>query len=207
MSDFTAKPRHTAVFGMTGSGKTTFIFDYMRKSPVVCRFIFDDQGQASARLKIPLSSTPAEMERALATRWMLYNPHIMFPGDEQAGFDFFCDWVFQTCKRGHGWKQVCADEVWRFQNRDKMPKPLAVLSQMGRVEGIELITGTQQPHKVNDSITGGATFMVCFRMDESVHLRKVRELGGPVDIIQNLPLGSFVQVNRITKQVTRGKMF
>ncbi len=68
MADYLAKPRSTGIFGMTGSGKTTLALNYIRKSPVACRFIFDDQGQASARLKLPLVGTLTEMEKALATK-------------------------------------------------------------------------------------------------------------------------------------------
>ena len=179
MSNYLAKPRSTAIFGMTGSGKSTFAFAYLRKSPVACRFIFDDQGQASARLRIPLVSTPAEMERALSTRWVCYNPHVMFPGKMTDGFLFFCDWTFKAAKRGPGWKQFLVDEVWRFQDRQKIPQPLATISQMGRVEELELISVTQQPHLVHSSITGSSTEMICFHLDESVDLMKVKKLGGP----------------------------
>ena len=207
MADYSAKPRSTLVVGMTGSGKTTFVFKYLRKSPAVCRFIFDDQGQASARLKIPLAGTEAEMNRALSLRWVLFNPHIMFPGDLAAGFKFFCQYVFDVSKGGPGWKQVLIDEVWRFQDRDEMPKELAVIAQMGRVERLELITATQMPHKVNASITGSSTEMICFRLDESVQLRKVGELGGPAEKIRALPLGAYLSIDRLTREIRAGKVF
>jgi hypothetical protein len=179
MSDYTAKPRSTAIVGMTGSGKTTLAFRYLQNTPAACRFIFDDQGQASARLKIPMVSTVAEMERALPGRWLLFNPHPMFPGDLVGAFRFWCDIAFRFSKRGPGWKQFLVDEVWRFQDRDSIPKELAVISQMGRVERLELISVTQQPHLINSSITGSSTELICFRLDESVELKKVAGLGAP----------------------------
>jgi hypothetical protein len=207
MADYTAKPRLTVLAGMTGSGKTTLAFEYLKKSPVACRFIFDDQGQASARLKLPLAGTVREMERALSTRWVCFNPHILFPGDLDAAFRFFCDWCFQTSKRGPGWKQVLVDEIWRFQDRDKIPKELAVIAQMGRVERLELIAPTQVPHLVNSSILGSSTELICFRLDESVELRKVGLLGAPVEKVSALPLGSFISINRLTRGLTLGKVF
>jgi hypothetical protein len=207
MADYTAKPRLTVIAGMTGSGKTTLAFEYLKNTPAACRFIFDDQGQASARLKLPLSGTPQEMERALSTRWVCFNPHVQFPGDLNEAFKHFCCWAFEACKRGPGWKQILVDEIWRFQDRDKIPMELAVIAQMGRVERAELIAPTQVPHKINDSITGSSTELICFRLDESVQLRKVGELGAPVDEVRNLPLGSFLSVNRLTREVLRKKIF
>lgn len=207
MSDYSAAPRSTAIVGMTGSGKTTLAFNYLRNTPAVCRFIFDDQGQASARLKIPLASTIAEMERALQTRWVCYNPHLDFPGDLDGAFSFFCDWCFQVSKRGPGWKQMLVDEIWRFQDRDKIPKELAVVSQMGRIERLELVSVTQQPHLVNSSIMGSSTELICFRLDESVEWKKIASLGAPASEVAALPLGSFISLDRITREIRRGKVF
>lgn len=207
MSDYTAKPRLTVIAGMTGSGKTTLAFEYIKKSPVACRFIFDDQGQAAYRLKLPLVGTEREMERALATRWVCYNPHVMFPGDLDGAARFFWHWSFNASKRGPGWKQILMDEIWRFQDRDKIPKELAVIAQMGRVERLELIAPTQVPHKINDSITGSSTELICFRLDESIQLRKIADLGAPAERVQNLPLGSFLSINRLTREITPGKIF
>jgi hypothetical protein len=207
MSNYAASPRSTLIVGMTGSGKTTFALKYLQRSPVACRFIFDDQAQASNRLKIPLASTPEEMDRALATRWVCYNPHVMFKGEQNKAFAWFCEWAFEAAKRGPGWKQIMVDEIWRFQDRDKIPQPLAVVSQMGRVEELELVSLTQHPHLVNSSITGSSTEMICFRLDESIELLKIKKLGAPAEEVQKLPLGSYIALNRLTRELTRGKMF
>ena len=48
---------------------------------------------------------------------------------------------------------------------------------MGRAENLELMTATQLPHKGNASVTGQATEVVCFRLDEPLALSRIRELG------------------------------
>lgn len=207
MSDYTLPPRSTAGVGMTGSGKTGFGIRYLLNSNPVCRFIFDDTGQMAARLRRPHASTANELEAALQTRWVIFNPHRMFPGDVKRAFLYFCDWAFKVSCRGRGHKIFFADEVWRFQDRDSIPIQLATLAQMGRVEGVELFTLTQRPQKVNDSILGSATELVCFRLTESVQLRKVADLGADAVAVSRLPLGSFISYNLVKGGCVTGRVF
>jgi hypothetical protein len=207
MSDWTLQPCSTLIVGMTGSGKTTFAIRYLLNVPAVCRFVFDDLGQIAARLNMRHAGTAAELEAALATRWVIFNPHLMFPGDVAAAFAFFCAWAFNCARRGPGKKVFLADEVWRWCSPNSIPKELAALAQMGRAENLELVTATQLPHKIHASITGQSTEMVCFRVNEPLALDKVQELGGDRDAVQGLPLGSFVSWNRLSQASLAGQVF
>jgi hypothetical protein len=207
--DFTLPLRSVAAVGMSSSGKTTFCFEYLKKSPVACRFIFDDQGQASARLKIPLT-TLATWDKALASRWLLFNPHVDFPGDTAAAFREFCRRVFETSKRGGGRKQVFVDEVWRHVSPSSIPQEFAVLIQQGRVEGIEVVTATQRPHKLNEAILGQIVELVCFRLQHRLALQALTDLDiddAEIGKIQNLPLGSFRSYNLQSGKIVAGKVF
>jgi len=207
MSDYTAPPCSTVVVGMTGSGKTTFAFRYLLNVPAACRFVFDDLGQAAARLRLPHASTAAELEAALATRWVVFNPHRMFPGEIQAAFEFFCQWAFEASRRGPGKKVVMVDEIWRFQSPYGLPKPLAMLSQAGRAEEVELFTITQLPHRIHASLLGSATEAITFRLDEPLALDAAAELGFKPEDVAGLPLGSFFARNRLSGGILRGKLF
>ena len=79
---------------MTGSGKTTFALRYLLNVPAACRFVFDDLGQVAARLGLRQAGTAAGLEAALASRWVVFNPHRMFPGQVVEAFAFFCQWAF-----------------------------------------------------------------------------------------------------------------
>jgi hypothetical protein len=207
MSDYTLPPVGTVIAGMTGSGKTTFAFRALLNIPCACRFIFDDQGQAATRLKLPHASTSAELEAALASRFVLFNPHRMFPGQIESAFRFFCQWVYDCSRRTGGKKILLVDEVWRFQSNNQIPKELATVAQTGRAENLELMVATQLPHKVHASITGQSTELVCFRLDEPLALERVRDMGADPDMVRTLPLGSFVAINRLSREKLSGKLF
>jgi hypothetical protein len=192
---------------MTGSGKTTFVIRYLLNIPAACRFVFDDMGQVAQRLRRPHAGTAAELEAALASKWVIFNPHRMFPGDVTAAFAFFCQWAFDAARRGPGKKVFVADEVWRFCSPHAIPKELAVIAQMGRAESLELMTATQLPHKVNASITGQATELVCFHLDEPLALDRIAELGANPGQIQGLPLGGFMALNRLSRATLAGSVF
>ena len=207
MSDYTLPPCSTLLCGMTGSGKTTFALRYLLNVSAACRFVFDDLGQCAARLKLPHAGTAAELEAALATRWVIFNPHRMFPGDTAGAFRFFCQWAYDCSRRGPGKKVLLVDELWKFCSPNQIPKELAVVAQPGRVENLELVTATQLPHKIHASISGQSTELVCFRLDEPLALDKVQELGADRDAVQGLPLGSFIAWNRLSRARLDGKVF
>jgi hypothetical protein len=66
---------------------------------------------------------------------------------------------------------------------------------------------TQLPHKVHASITGQATELICFRLDERLALDRVAELGANPAQIQALPLGSFQALNRLSRATLAGQVF
>jgi hypothetical protein len=100
-----------------------------------------------------------------------------------------------------------ADEVWRWCSPQNIPVELATIAQMGRVEGLELCVATQLPHKIHASVTGQATEVVAFRLDETLALGRMREIGGDPEQIRALPLGQFVAWNRLSGGRLAGRVF
>lgn len=207
MSDFTLPPANTLIVGMTGCGKSTFAYRYLVNANAACRFIFDDLGRAATRLKIAPVFFEKQCEAALQDRWVVFNPHRMFPGATKDGFRWFCQWVYAAARRGPGKKLFLVDEVWQWQSNMEMPRELALVVQTGREENLELVCATQLPHKVNASVTGQSTELVCFRLNEPLALNRVRELGADADVVKNLPLGEFVSYNRLDSGTLAGKVF
>lgn len=206
-TDFTLPLRSTVVCGMSSSGKTSFAIRYLLNVQAACRFIFDDEGQIAGRLGLSHASTANELEAALSSRWVLFNPHRMFPGKLKAGFLYFCQWAFDVSARGPGRKIFFADEIWRMVTPQDMPYQLALVCQTGRTRGMELMTATQLPHKLHSSITGQCTEVVSFRLDEPLALASVKEMRLNPDEVANLPLGKFLARNRLSGRVLSGRMF
>lgn len=207
MADFTLPPANTLIVGMTGSGKSTFALKYLQAANVAARFIFDDLGRAATRLNLRPSYTAKEIEAALPSRWVIFNPHRMFPGDTKNAFLWFCDWTYQASRRGPGKKLFLVDELWQWTSPNVIPRELAMVCQTGREEHLELVTATQLPHKVNASIIGQTTELVCFRTDERLALDCIRDLRAEADLVANLPLGRFIAYNRLTHGRLVGRMF
>lgn len=194
------------IFGMTGSGKTTFALRYLLNVPAACRFVFDDKGQIAARLRIRHAGTAAECEAALATRWVVFNPHRMFPGETANAFRWFCQWVYGVSRRGRGKKVLLVDEVWQWCSPHGIPKELAVVSQTGRAENLELVVASQMPHKLHSSIVGQSTELVCFRLQERLALQSVRDLGLAEDP-SLLDRGAYLALNRLSGGILTGRIF
>lgn len=207
MADYTLAPCSTLICGMTGSGKTTFALRYLLNVRAACRFVFDDLGQVAARLKIPHAATEKECEAALASRWVVFNPHRMFPGDAAGAFRWFCQWAFAASQGGAGKKVLLVDEVWRWCSPTAIPRELATVAQMGRAEGLELVVATQLPQKIHASLTGQATELVCFRLAERLALATVEALGAEPSKVAALPLGAWISYGRITGSQLAGRVF
>lgn len=217
MSDYTLPPSLTVIAGKIGSGKSTFAYRHLINTPASARFIFDDLGRAAVRLRLSPCYTALDLERALPHRWVIFNPHRMFDGsidpvtkeprDTKAAFKFFCTWVYEASKRGPGKKLFLADEIWQWQDASHVPGPLAKVCQAGREENIEFVCATQMPHRLNESITGQSTELVCFKLDAPLGLARIRELGGDPELVTQLPLGQFISYNRLSGGSLSGQVF
>jgi len=192
---------------MTGSGKTTFAVRYLLNCAPACRFLFDDGGRFSRRLKVRPAYTASEVEAALSSRWVIFNPARMFPDDFAAGFAWFCQWVFDCARRGPGLKVLVVDELWQWADARNIPRTLRLCTQAGREYGIQLFTCTQEPHRVNSAIVGQCSELVCFRLQEPKAWDCVADLGADAEKVKTLPLGAFVSLNRLSGAGLAGQVF
>jgi len=89
----------------------------------------------------------------------------------------------------------------------QLPRELARVVQIGREEHLDPVCATQLPHKVNASITGQSTELVCFRLQEPLALARVGEQGADRAAVSALALGSFVSWNRLSGEKLSSRVF
>ena len=216
MPDYSLSPCVTLVFGRSGSGKTSFAFRYLANivaeqpantNPAACVFVFDWKLEAAQRLGITPAGTVAQCEAAVATRWVVFNPAIMFEERQKDAFRWFCHWVFEVSRRGPGKKVLFVDELWKFVNPQSLPVELEKVARMGRAENLELLTATQHPRDYHRDIRAEVTEWVCFSSDEPGDLDAVRPYFSGVDRVAELPRGSFIGYNRDSGAELAGKLF
>jgi len=65
-------------------------------------------------------------------------------------------------------------------------------AQIGGSDGVEFVFDTQRPEKLNPSVVGAATEIVCFRLDERQALKAVGALGHDPEAVKAQPFGSFI---------------
>jgi DNA helicase HerA-like ATPase len=208
MPDYSLPNCITLIFGKSSSGKTTLAFRYLLNVPAACRFIFDDRGQAAQRLKLKACGTARECELALPTRWVCFNPHIMFPGHKLPdAFRWFLHWVFEVCKRGPGKKVLFVDELWQWADQRSMPEQLENVVRTGRTEGLELLSATHCPREYHCLIRSQCTEFIAFNTVEPAELDAIRPYWIGVERASALPRGHFLAYNRESGAELAGRLF
>jgi hypothetical protein len=199
MPDYTKPSSVTLIFGQGSGGKTSFAFCYLLNvEGVACRFIFDDRGQAAARLKLRPCGTERECELAVPTRWVCFNPHVMFPGAKlPEAFRWFCQWAFAVSRRGPGRKILLVDELWQWSHsRKPVPPELENVIRTGRTEGLEFLSATHSPREYHELIRSQATEFVAFNTIEPAQLDAIRPYWSGVDKAAELPKFRWLAFNR-----------
>jgi len=207
MNDADLPPENILIVGMTRSGKTSFGVKYLLNQKAACRFLFDDGGRYSRRLGVSPAYTESECEKALAGGWVIFNPGRSFPDNFAAGFAWFCAWVYHCAGRGPGRKILAVDELWQWTDARNMPREFRLVTQAGSEKGIRLMLTTHEPHRINSSVLGQTTELVCFRLQEPKAWESVNALGMDAVAVSRLPMGHFISKNRLSGVTLAGRMW
>lgn len=151
--------------------------------------------------------TVANCEAALASRWVAFNPSVMFEGRHRDAFRWFCQWVFAVSKRGLGKKVIYIDELWHFSDAQSLPVELEKIVRLGRAENLELLSTTQHPRDYHRDVRAEVTEWICFSTDEPSDLDAVRPYFRGVHRVANLPRGQYIAYNRESGAELAGRLF
>ena len=86
------------------------------------------------------------------TRWVVFNPSLMFQERQRDAFRWFCSWVFEVSRRGGGKKILFVDELCKFVDAQSLPEELEKVARMGRAENLEMLSATQHPRDYHRDI-------------------------------------------------------
>jgi hypothetical protein len=168
------KKRHTGFFGESGTGKTSLAIRFLCNShgckccaphrrPVT--FIFDDEGEFAERLGISPACTPQELEAAVYSGWIIFDPHLLFPGNMEKALEFFCDFALKVSDKIPGRKFFVVDELGLKLTGSSIPFQLKVLVQTGRRYGIVFLG--QQLNELHNTVRNQLTELFLFRTSDN----------------------------------------
>lgn len=209
MLQFDAKSRVSLITGRSGAGKTTFALRYLvAEKSLQCRFLFDPEGEYSAKLKLPPVETVEEFPFAVEDGFVCFCPHTLFPGNLSGAFAWFCDYVFHASTALPGRKLMLVDEAWKYCSPNSIPQTLANVLQTGRKRGLESMFATQRPNKLNESILNEVTELVYFSLQGR---NAIKILADTYDVdpedVQALDLGQYVSFSINSGEERRGAMW
>jgi hypothetical protein len=182
--------------GASGTGKTTFALRYLLNSQARVVFLYDPIGEFSSRLKIPAATNGFGLNTSLLSGWVCFDPSELFPGQRQAGFDFFCEYAFAVSERFTGRKIFVVDEVQDYLAPQSIPQELADIAEKGRKRELEIVAMSQRPNEVNGAFINQATEIVCFGLGSVNDAKKLEGYGFNAEEIRALPDRAFIARTR-----------
>ena len=202
--------------GVSGSGKSTFVLRLLANADYSMRFLFDPDpgefnpnvGEFADRLGLEPARDMYELMLALCRGWIAFDPHTLFPGRIKEAFGFFCEWAWEKSLQIPGNKILVVDEVWLYQTPQGIPLELQTIVQSGRKRGLHLLVNTQEPNRLNSSITNGVSEFVCFKLQSGPALEMVGKYPysfDPLEVGALEPL-QFVARNMDSRGELRGRI-
>lgn len=186
---------HLGVFGGSGTGKTTYALKYVANSKSRCAFLFDAEGEFADRMRLRPAKTPAELDAAIRSGWVCYDPHTMFEGDLERGLLFFSRLSMEASKRLPGRKLFVVDELGWYCSGANVPFELKKLVQSGRRFGLDGVFIGQQPNELHNTIRCQLTEVVCFQLTDATALEFPRKFGFDIEAVRALRPFHFIARN------------
>ena len=170
-------PTKVGVFGISGSGKSTYVGKYLRNAPFDVRFCFDPDGGFARLLGIRPSRTLPEMIAQLRAGWVVFDPGTMFPADYEKGAAWFAAWSFEWSSRLSGRKVWACDELWKYVTSFNLPPDIRNVILTGRHHGLDCCFIAQQPNQLHNLVRAQLTEVVLFNLTEKQALKWAESRG------------------------------
>ncbi len=204
------KPTKVAIVGSSGTGKSTFFTQYIRKANYQKIFVFDSEGEYGLRTGVNVCYSTDDLNKALSQdQQIVFDPCVMFEGDTQTGFEFFAEWTFTLAKQPSLTtvrKLFAVDEAQTLISTDLVSHWLSCVVETGRRYTLDWLSVQQGLHLVHNRIRLQMTDVVAFRTIEKRALDWLEQNEFPVDEVRSLPDFHYVAKNMRTGKFETGEI-
>lgn len=192
-----------AVLGASGSGKTSYVMQRLKREKPKRLIIWDTKGEFSREGYATPVYTLAEVVKALTQKYfkVAYIPR----GDAatmKKEFSLLCRAAFSAKAL-----TLVAEELSDVTEPSKAPEGWRKCTSQGRSEGIKVYGLSQQPASIDKHFFGNCSLVRVGRLNFDAHIKSMANcLGVPQgDIRALLPL-EFIERDMLTGEVNRGKL-
>lgn len=202
--DWQRSRRVTLICGASGTGKTSFALRLLANEPVAHAFLYDPDGEFSARLGVPAALTAAQLDRSLGLGFTCFDPFTHFEGRPLEGVDFFAAWAWEVSSRLPGTKAFFLDEFQRYAPPTSIPRHLAKVLEAGRRVGLETIAVTNRPSQIHGSAWQQVTEVVAFQSPGPSAAEALRPHGFDPEEVSRLPQLHWIARSTVDQREARG---
>jgi hypothetical protein len=199
--------------GVSGTGKTTLYEKIVRRAMRSAKWVFfydHKDGDFSRRFGIAPCLTPDDLLAALEKPGgvVIFNPCEMFPGEAEAGFLWFCKFVWEVGKNLPGVKIVGADELEAICSERCKPRELCKILDMGRTFQFDCYFVAQSMNGLHNQVRKQIKELFAFRQGDANGTRWLMEKGFDGRQLETLKNGVWHYKNFTTGETqTGGKAF
>jgi ABC-type dipeptide/oligopeptide/nickel transport system ATPase component len=194
---------HLGIFGGSGSGKSTYARKAITGMPATCVFIFDPELEFSQTLRLPVAASHSQLDAAIRTGWVCFDPHTLFAGQVEDALDYFCRLAMAAAGLLPGRKFFVVDELGRYTSGNDVPLSLKIILQAGRRYGLDGVFIAQQPNELHNTVRCQLSEVVLFQLTDQRALEFPRRFGFDTEAVK--ALGQFQFICRNNRgQETRG---
>lgn len=193
------------MLGCGGHGKTTQLLELLKAEKSERFFVYDHKHEIGRRMGKPYVYTLNGLVEATAKGgWIVFDPCHLYPGQKQAGLQFFLDFIYTISEKLPGRKIVVIDEIHRFMSRQSVPEEMLLIVDDGRNFKIDLFACGQASNSINNEVRHQITECWAFRHSDKNGLAWLAENGFDPEEIVRLKPGEFVWRDLANGETQRG---
>jgi len=203
-----AKPDINGVIGASGSGKTTYVMNELKRRKPKRLMVWDKKGEfAQEGYGQPVNKI-GDVIKILAKAGSKGGFKICYKPrgdgeDKKKQFNLFCQAAFAV-------KNVVfiAEELSDVTTASHAPEGWKELTTQGRTEGIVIFGLSQSPAQIDKDFFGNCSKVRTGRLNFDSHIKAMANcMSRQPDEIRNLMEGEYIERDMGNGTVTRGKIF